>query len=76
MTVERHIGGRVYVTQVPATGELSLREVAAFFNKDAATIWRWVRAKRLSARKRVGQLKVPVREVFRFERTEFGPWLS
>ena len=76
MTVERHIGGRRYVTEVPVSGDLSLREVAAFFDVDPATVWRWVRAKRLSGRKERGQLRVPVREIFRFERREFGPWLS
>ena len=74
MTVERHIGGRRYVTEVPVNGDLSLREVAAFFDVDPATVWRWVRAKRLVARKERGQLRVPVREIFRFERREFGPW--
>lgn len=76
MTVERHIGGRRYVTEVPVNGDLSLREVAAFFAVNAATVWRWVRTKRLAGSKERGQLKVPVREVFRFERREFGPWLS
>ena len=35
-----------------------------------------VRAKRLAGRKQGGQLRVPVREIFRFERREFGPWFS
>ena len=76
MTVERHIGGRRYLTEVPVSGDLSLREVAAFLDVDPATVWRWVRAKRLAGRKERGQLRVPVREIFRFERREFGPWLS
>ena len=76
MTVERHIGGRRYVNEVPVSGDLSLREVAAFFDVDPATVWRWVRAKRLAGRKERGQLRVPVREIYRFVRKEFGPWLS
>jgi len=76
MTVERHIGGRRYVSEVPASGDLSLREVAAFLSVDPATVWRWVRAKRLVGRKERGRLRVPVREIFRFERREFGPWFS
>jgi transposase len=76
MTVERHIGGRRYLTEVPVGGDLSLREVAAFLNVDPATVWRWVRAKKLVGRKERGQLRVPVREIFRFERREFGPWLT
>ena len=76
MTVERHIGGRRYLTEIPVNGSLSLREVAAFFDVDAATVWRWVRGGRLEARKERGRLQVPVREVFRFERREGGPWLG
>jgi len=76
VTVERHIGGRRYLTDVPVNGDLSLREVAAFFAVDPATVWRWVRAGRLDARKERGRLHVPIREVFRFQRREFGPWLS
>ena len=76
MTVERHIDGRRYMAEVPVNGDLSLREVAAFFGVDPATVWRWVTGKRLVGRKERGQLRVPVREVFRFERREFGPWLS
>ena len=76
MTVERHIGGRRYLTEVPASGDLSLREVAAFFHVDPATVWRWVRTKRLAGRRERGQIRVPVREIFRFERREFGPWFS
>jgi hypothetical protein len=76
MTVERHIGGRRYLTEIPVSGDLSLREVAAFFDVDPATVWRWIRAKRLVGRKERGRLRVPVREIFRFERREFGPWLS
>ena len=75
MTVERHIGGRRYLTEVPASGDLSLREVGAFFDVNHATVWRWVRAKRLQARRERGRLRVPVREVFRFQRRERGPWL-
>jgi hypothetical protein len=75
MTVERHIGKRRYSTEVPVNGQLSLREVAAFFNVDPATVWRWVRAKRMAAHKKSGPLAVSVREVFRFERREFGPGL-
>ena len=76
MTVERHIGGRRYLTEVPVSGDLSLREVAAFFQVDPATVWRWVKAKRLAGHKDRRRLKVPVREIFRFERREFGPWFS
>ena len=76
MTVERHIGGRRSLTEVPVNGDLSLREVAAFLNVDPATVWRWVRAKRLAAHRKGGRLKVPVREIFRFERREFGPWFG
>jgi len=76
VTVERHIRGRRYVTEVPVSGDLSLREVAAFLDFDPATVWRWVRAKKLAGRKERGQLRVPVREVFRLQRREFGPWLS
>ena len=64
------------MTEVPVSGDLSLREAAAFFDVDPATVWRWVRAKRLAGRKEHGQLKVPVREIFRFERREFGPWFN
>jgi len=76
MTVERHIGGRRYLTEIPVNGSLSLREVAAFFHVDAATVWRWVRAGKLAARKERGRLHVPVRQIFRFERRESGPWFS
>ena len=76
MTIERHIGDRRYKAVVPVSGDLSLREAAAFFGVDHATVWRWVRGKRLAGRKERGQLRVPVREIFRFERREFGPWLS
>lgn len=76
MTVERHIGGRRYSTEVPLHGNLSLREVAAFFSVDPATVWRWVRGRRLEVRRERGRLRVPVREVYRFERRERGPWLS
>ena len=76
MTVERHIGGRRYLTEIPVNGSLSLREVAAFFDVDAATVWRWVRAGRLEAREERKRLHVPVREVFRFQRREGGPWIS
>jgi hypothetical protein len=76
MTVERHIGGRRYLTEIPVSGDLSLREVAAFFNVDHATVWRWVRARRLVGKKEKGRLRVPVREIFRFERREFGPWFG
>jgi len=76
MTIERHIGGRRYVTEVPVSGDLSLREVAAFFDVDPATVWRWVRARRLAGRKERGRLRVPVREIARFERREGGPWFS
>jgi len=72
MTVERHIGGRRYVTEVSVNGILSLREVASYFGVDPATVWRWVRGERLAARKEHGQLRVPVREVFRFEREDVG----
>src|SRR5436189_6117867 len=72
MTIERHIGGRRYLTEVPVSGDLSLREVAAFFSVDPATIWRWTRAKRLNSRKERGRLRVPVREIFRFERSKNG----
>ncbi len=76
MTVERHIGGRRSLTEIPVTGDLSLREVAAFFKVDPATVWRWVKAKRLAGHKDRRHLKVGVREIFRFERREFGPWFS
>ena len=76
MTVERHIGGRRYLTEIPVNGSLSLREVAAFFDVDAATVWRWVRAGRLEAREERGRLHVAVREVFRFLRRHGGPWIS
>ncbi len=76
MTVERHIGGRRSVTEIPVNGSLSLREVAASFDVDAATVWRWVRAGRLAGRRERGRLQVPVREVFRFVRKEGGPWFS
>ena len=76
MTIERHIGGRRYVTEIPVNGSLSLREVAAYFHVDAATVWRWVRARRLEARKERGRLHVAVREVFRFVRREGGPWFN
>ena len=64
------------MTEVPVAGDLSLREVAAYFDVDPATVWRWVRAKRLAGRKERRQLRVPVREISRFERREFGPWLG
>ncbi|SRR6266496_980444 len=75
VTIERHIGGRCYSAQVSPNGTLSLREVAAFLDVDPATVWRWVRAKKLVALKERGRLKVAVRELYRFERKEHGPWL-
>jgi len=76
MTIERHIGGRRYLTEVPASGDLSLREVAAFFHVDPATVWRWVRGKGLVGHKERGRVKVPVREIFGFDRRDFAAWCS
>ena len=76
ITVERHISGRRYLTEISVGGDLSLLEVANFFDVNTATVWRWVRAGKLNARKERGRLRVPVREVFRFERREGGPWFG
>ena len=64
------------MTEVPVNGKLSLREVANFFHVNTATVWRWVRAGKLGAHKERGRLQIPVREVFRFQRREGGPWLG
>ena len=76
LTIERHIDGRLYIAEVPVDGTLSLRETAAFFGVNPATIWRRVRAKKLKAVKRRGELRIEVREVFHYSRRAGGIWLA
>lgn len=75
ITIERHIDGRLYKAEVPIEGTLSLREAAAFFHVNPATIWRRVRAGKLKAVKRRGELRISVSEVFHYTRRTGRFWL-